>query len=291
MKAGNGEHMLKNVGVVGCGTMGEGIAQVCAQSGYTVKIYDIDSQRLPRCLTNITNALLQRVDKQKIAQKEMDDTLSRLTLTENLRDLEDSDIVIEAVAEIMEVKQGMLKDIEAICSEQTILATNTSSLSIISIAKELQSPSRLIGIHFFNPATAMKLVEIVKSIVVDDAIVEKATEFVKSLKKEIVYTKDTPGFLVNYLQYPFRLNAIRMLEQGRATVEEIDKAATLGLGHPMGPLRLQDLVGLDITYNAVLAIYEETKDPFMAPPVLMKRMVEAGLLGKKTKKGFYDYND
>lgn len=283
--------MLENVGVVGCGTMGEGIAQVCAQNGYNVKIYDIGSQRLRKCMANITNALQQRVDKQKITKKEMDNTIKRLKIIENLGDLADSDIVIEAVAEIMEVKQGLFKNLEEICSQETIFATNTSSLSVISIASELENPARLLGIHFFNPATAMKLVEIVKSIIVDEDVVKKASEFVKSLKKEIIYAKDTPGFIVNYLQYPFRLNAIRMLEQGKATAEEIDKAATLGLGHPMGPLQLQDLVGLDVTYNAVLAVYEETKDPAMAPPVLMKRMVEAGLLGRKTKKGFYYYSD
>ncbi|HRV29691.1 MAG TPA: 3-hydroxyacyl-CoA dehydrogenase NAD-binding domain-containing protein, partial [Spirochaetia bacterium] len=199
------------------------------------------------------------------------------------------EIIIEAIIEKVELKQSVFSDIEKIVSKDTLLATNTSSLSIIEIAQGLKDPSRLIGIHFFNPAPVMKLVEIVRSLVVREDVVKRAKQFAASLDKEVILSKDTPGFVVNYLQYPFRLNAIRMLEQGMATKEDIDKAAKLGLGHPMGPFELQDLVGLDVTYNAVKAIYEETKDPAMAPPVLLKRMVEAGLLGRKTGKGFYEY--
>lgn len=277
------------LGVIGSGTMGYGIAQAAAQKGYEVLLYDIVQNQLDKAKNSIEVSLKSRVAKGKISQEEMDCVIRNISTGTDIKKLADRDIVIEAIIEKVELKQSIFSDIENIVSKDALLATNTSSLSIIEIAQGLKDPSRLIGIHFFNPAPVMKLVEIVRSLVVREDVVERAKQFAESLGKEIILAKDTPGFVVNYLQYPFRLNAIRMLEQGMATKEDIDKAAKLGLGHPMGPFELQDLVGLDVTYNAVKSIYEETKDPAMAPPILLKRMVEAGLLGRKTGKGFYEY--
>lgn len=277
------------LGVIGSGTMGYGIAQAAAQKGYEVLLYDIVQDQLDKAKNSIAASLKGRVAKGKISEEEMDCIIGNITTSTDIQNLADRDIIIEAIIEKVELKQNVFSDIEDIVSKDTLLATNTSSLPIIEIAQGLKDPSRLVGIHFFNPAPVMKLVEIVRSLVVREDVVERAKQFAASLDKEVILAKDTPGFVVNYLQYPFRLNAIRMLEQGMATKEDIDKAAKLGLGHPMGPFELQDLVGLDITYNAVKAIYEETKDPAMAPPILLKRMVEAGLLGRKTGKGFYEY--
>lgn len=277
------------LGVIGSGTMGYGIAQASAQKGCEVLLYDIVQDQLDKAKDLITSSLSRRVSKGKISQEEMDRVLSNITTTNDIRNLADREIIIEAIIEKVELKRSVFAQIEDIVGKDTLLATNTSSLSIIEIAQGLKDPSRLVGIHFFNPAPVMKLVEIVRSLVVNEDVVERAKLFAISLGKEVILSKDTPGFVVNYLQYPFRLNAIRMLEQGMATKEDIDKAAKLGLGHPMGPFELQDLVGLDVTYNAVKAIYEETKDPAMAPPIMLKRMVEAGLLGRKTGKGFYEY--
>lgn len=281
--------MIRNVGIIGSGTMGSGIAQVCAQNGYKVKIYDISTEQLNRSMSTIRASLEKRVVKGKLSDTELNETMANLEVTLEIDALAESDLTVEAIFEDVDKKREIFLNLERVCREDAILATNTSSLSIIEIASTIKKSERVVGIHFFNPAPAMKLVEIVKSLVTSEETVNIASEFAKSLGKEIIMSKDTPGFIVNYLQYPFRLNAIRMLERGMATAEEIDRAATLGLGHPMGPLALQDMVGLDITYNAVSSIYEETKDPAMAPPVLMKRMVEAGLLGRKTGKGFYEY--
>ncbi len=191
----------------------------------------------------------------------------------------------------MDVKQALFRELEALVSPECILATNTSSLSLADIASSMKNPSRLAGIHFFNPVPAMKLVEVVCTDVADEAVIQEAEAFAKSLGKTTIRAKDTPGFVVNYLQYPFRLNAIRMVEKGLATPQDIDTAAKLALGHPMGPLELQDMVGLDVTYYATSSIYEKTGDPAMKPPKILKDMVEAGQLGRKTGKGFYDYSD
>ncbi|MEA4845640.1 MAG: 3-hydroxyacyl-CoA dehydrogenase family protein [Clostridiaceae bacterium] len=277
------------LGVIGSGTMGYGIAQTAAQNGCEVLLYDIVQEQLDKAKNSIAGSLKGRVAKGKISQEEMNSVIGNITASTDIQKLADREIIIEAIIEKVELKQSVFSQIENIVSEDTLLATNTSSLSIIEIAQALNDPSRLVGIHFFNPAPVMKLVEIVRSLVVREDVVERAKQFSASLGKEVILAKDTPGFIVNYLQYPFRLNAIRMLERGMATKEDIDKAAKLGLGQPMGPFELQDLVGLDVTYSAVKAIYEETKDPAMAPPILLKRMVEAGLLGRKTGKGFYEY--
>jgi 3-hydroxybutyryl-CoA dehydrogenase len=189
----------------------------------------------------------------------------------------------------MNLKQTIFKTLDEVCQANAILATNTSSLSIIDMASATLRPDKLIGLHFMNPVPLMKLLEIVRSIATSEETFQTCKAFGQSLGKAVIVAKDTPGFIVNYLQYPFRLHAIRMLEAGLATREDIDAAATLGLGHPMGPLALQDLVGLDVTYAGALATYEATKNPMFFPPVMMRKMIAAGWLGRKTGKGFYEY--
>jgi len=280
---------IKTVGVIGLGTMGSGIIQICAEKGYQVKVLARSEESIKKGKGRIESFMNKGIEKGKITVEHKEAVFSRITWTMDKKDFADCDLIIEAAAEDMGLKKQIFAEMEEIVPAHAIFATNTSSLSVAEMAAATKRPDKVIGIHFFNPVQLMKLVEIVKTIVVSEETVATATKFVKSLDKEIIYAKDYPGFIVNYLQYPFRLHAIRMVEQGLATPEDIDKAAKLGLGHPMGPLELQDLVGLDVTYNACKAIFEETKDPKFAPPVLMKKMIDAGKLGRKTGEGFYKY--
>lgn len=282
---------IKKVGVVGCGTMGGGIAQVCAQAGCQVHVLEADRNLLEKGLANVKAFLDKGVQKGKMSAEERDAVFGRIKGSTDLSGLSGCQLVIEAVVENIEIKKGLFSKLDEVLGAGAILATNTSSLSIVDMAAATGRPDKVLGIHFFNPAPLMQLVEIVETLLVSGETMEKAKEFVRSLGKKFILAKDLPGFIVNYLQYPFRLHAIRMVEKGLATPEDIDKAARLGLGHPMGPLELQDLVGLDITYNACLSIYQETNDPAFLPPVLMKKMIAAGRLGRKTGQGFYAYKD
>lgn len=281
---------MKKLGVVGSGTMGNGIAQCAAQNGYEVILYDIAESQLEKAQAAISGALAKRVAKGKMEQSVMDETLAKISYTSDIKALADRDVVVEAVVEKMAIKQSVFTQLEEIVGGECILATNTSSLSLTEIASAMKDNTRLVGIHFFNPVPAMKLVEIVKTENVSEEVVAKAREFSKDLGKTTITAKDYPGFVVNYLQYPFRLNAMRMLEKGLASAEDIDTAAKLGLGHPMGPLELQDMVGLDVTYYATSSIYEITKEPSMQPPEILRKMVEEGKLGRKTGEGFYKYD-
>ena len=280
---------IKKVGVVGCGTMGSGIAQVCAQSGYDVVVFEVSEEILKKGMSSIEFFMNKSVKKGKVTQKEKNSALARIKGTTKYDDFGDCDLVVEAVIEEMGVKKKIFEALGEACPDRTILASNTSSLSIIDMASATNRAEKVLGLHFMNPVPIMKLLEIVKSIATSMEVLAICKEFGKSLGKTVIVAKDTPGFIVNYLQYPFRLNAIRMLERGLATKEEIDAAATLALGHPMGPLALQDLVGLDVTYKGALATYEATGDPIFFPPVLMQKMIAAGWLGRKTGKGFYEY--
>lgn len=280
---------MKKLGVVGSGTMGNGIAQCAAQNGYEVILYDIAESQLEKAHSAISGALAKRVAKGKMEQSVMDETLAKISYTSDIKALADRDVIVEAVVEKMAIKQSVFTQLEELVSSECILATNTSSLSLTEIASAMKDNTRLVGIHFFNPVPAMKLVEIVKTENVSEEVVAKAREFSKDLGKTTITAKDYPGFVVNYLQYPFRLNAMRMLEKGLASAEDIDTAAKLGLGHPMGPLELQDMVGLDVTYYATSSIYEITKEPAMQPPEILRKMVEEGKLGRKTGEGFYKY--
>jgi len=282
---------MKKVGIIGNGSMGGGIAQTAAQHGYDVIMIGRRQESLDKAVAKIAGSLQKRIDKGKMAPEEKDSVLSRICCSLSMEDAAQCDIVIEAIAEVIGDKIEAFTRLEQIVSPECILATNTSSLSLTEIASHMKDDTRLVGIHFFNPVPAMKLVEIVRTETVSEEVVNAAAAFAESLGKTTILAKDTPGFIVNYLQYPFRLNAMRMLEKGIASAKDIDTAAKLGLGHPMGPLELQDMVGLDVTYNATKSIYEKTGDPAMQPPKILKDKVEAGELGRKTGKGFYDYTD
>ena len=281
---------IKRVGVVGCGAMGSGITQVCAQSGYQVVASEINDELLNKGLTSISNFLAKSVEKGKLSQQDKDSTLARIKGTTNSKDFSDCDLIIEAAVENMELKKKIFAELDKICPEHAILATNTSCLSIIDMAMVTNRLDKVLGLHFFNPVPLMQLLEIVKTIATSDETLETAKGFGKSLGKTSVIAQDVPGFIVNRLMTPFLLDAIRMLEAGVASKEDIDTAINLGLNHPMGPLTLSDLVGLDVVLFIVNAIYEEFKDPRFAAPPLLRKMVTAGWLGRKTGKGFYEYN-
>ena len=279
---------IKKVGVVGCGIMGSGIAQVCAQAGYQVVVSEINEEKLKKKFPSINSFLSKSVEKEKITQQDKDATMARIKGTTDTKDFGDCDLIVEAITENLDLKKNIFAELDKICPKHTILATNTSCLSIIDIAMATSRPDKVLGLHFMNPVPIMKLLEIVRTIATSDETLEIGKEFGKSVEKTIVIARDTPGFIVNYLLIPFLLNAMRMLDAGVATREDIDTAINLGLNHPMGPLTLADHIGLD-TILYVSAIYEETKDPQYTPPPLLKKMVTAGWLGRKTGKGFYDY--
>ena len=280
---------IKKVGVVSCGVMACGIAQVCAQSGYQVTISSRTNDHLSKGLASISNFLTKGIERGKVTQEEKDSTMARIRGTTNTKDFSDCDLIMEAAVENMELKKKIFTELDKICPKHTILATNTSCLSVIDIAMVTSRPDKVMGLHFFNPVPLMKLLEVVTTIATSDETLETGKTFGKSLGKTIVLAQDTPGFIVNRLMVPFLLNAIRMLDSGVATREDIDTAINLGLNHPMGPLILADLIGLDIVLFIANAIYEELKDPQYAPPALLTKMVTAGWLGRKTGKGFYDY--
>ena len=280
---------IKQVGVVGCGQMGGGITQVCAQSGYPVIVSEINEELLNKGLNSINSSLTKAVEKERITQQDKDATLARIKGTTDMKDFSNCDLVIEAAIENLDLKKKIFVELDKICPKTAILATNTSCLSIIDIAMATTRPDKVLGLHFFNPPPAMKLLEIVKTVATSDETLEVGKNFGKSLGKTTIIAKDAPAFIVNRLMVPQILNAIRMLEAGVATKEDIDTGVTLGLNHPLGPLGLADFVGLDTLYFIANSIYDEFKDPQFAPPTLLKKMVTAGWLGRKTGKGFYEY--
>ena len=281
---------VKHVLILGSGTMGSGIAQACAQAGYQSIVMDIDEVMLNKAMQTIEWSL-KKLEEKGTLDESHEDIVRRITKTIVLDPGKGADIVIEAIYENLEAKQKAFGELEQICPNETIFGTNTSSLPITDIGATLEVPERLIGIHFFNPVHRMKLVEIVRSLMTSDATVEVAKEFVVSLGKDpVVVNCDTAGFIVNRINGMAFLEALRLLERGAASVEDIDKALRLGLGYPMGPFELMDLVGLDVVLNARMGVYNETRDPNHFPPALLQRMVKAGHLGRKTKKGFYDYS-
>ena len=280
---------IKKVGIVGCGTMGSGIVQVCAQSGYPVVVSEMNDELLEKGLVSIDKFMTAAVEKGKLSQQDKDSTLAHIKGTTNTKDFSDCDLMIEAAIENMELKKKIFAELDKVCPKHAILASNTYCLSIIDMAMATSRPDKVLGLHFMNPAPLMRLLEIVKTIVTSDETLETSKTFSASLGKTIVLAQDTPGFIVNRLLMPYLLNAVRMLEAGIATKEDIDTAINLGLGHPMGPLTLLDLIGIDTVFFVVNAMYEEFKDPRYAPPPLMRKMVTAGWLGRKTGKGFYEY--
>ena len=280
---------IKKVGVLGCGLMGSGIAQVAAQSGYEVIVREVNQELLDQGLGRISDFLSKGVKREKLSQSDMDETLSKITGTIELSDLSDCDIVIEVIIEKMELKAAVYKELSEACKPETIFASNTSSLSITEMASHTNRPDKMVGLHFFNPVPLMKLVEVARSVSTSSESFDTVYEFAKSLGKTPVKCNDTTGFIVNRLLVPYLLDSIRQLENGLATVEDIDNAMKLGLGYPMGPLTLLDFVGIDTTLYIADIMFEEFKEHKYAAPPLMRRMVHAGYFGRKSGKGFYDY--
>jgi len=280
---------IKQVGIVGCGQMGGGIAQVCAQSGYEVIASEVNEELLNKGLASINSRLTRAVEKETIKPEDKEAIFSRLRGTTNLKDFSRCDLVIEAAIENIELKKKIFAELDAVCPKHTILATNTSCLSIIEMAMTTKRPDKVLGLHFFNPPPMMKLLEVVRTVATSEETLEIGREFGQSLGKTPIIAPDSPGFIVNRLLVPQILHAIAMLESGVATREDIDNGMTLGLNHPIGPLALADLIGLDTMYFIAIAMYDDFKEPQFAPPTLLKKMVTAGWLGRKTGKGFHEY--
>lgn len=282
---------IERVGVVGFGLMGSGIAQVSAQAGYQVVVREVDERFLERGFRRVDDSLARLVRSQKLAQVDADAARKRIRGTTDLRDLRDAQLVIEAIVEDLEEKKALYRELDGLAPPETIFASNTSSYTIVEMAAVTSRPDRFAGLHFFNPPQVMRLVEIVRAITTSDATIEALRGVVQRLGKTGIVCKDTPGFVVNRLLIPYMLDAVRALEEGVATAEEIDEAMRLGAGYPMGPFTLLDYVGIDTTYHAANSLYEEFRDPRLAPPPLLKRLVLAGRYGRKTGQGFYRYNE
>ena len=282
---------IEKVGVVGCGLMGSGIAQVCAQAGYQTVVREVSEALAEKGLRKIRRFLNKAVDRGKATQEDIDEALGRLVGTTALSDLADCDLVIEAVPEDMEIKRETYTSLDESCKESTIFASNTSSLSITEMAVMTDRPDRFIGLHFFSPVPLMKLLEVIYTRLTDQAVVEVGRSFGKAIGKTPVVAKDRTGFIVNRLLVPYMLEAIRVLEEGLASTEDIDNAMKLGCGYPMGPFTLLDFIGLDTTYYIANIMFDEFRTPQFAPPPLLKRMVLAGHHGRKSGRGFYEYGD
>ena len=270
--------------------MGRGIAQVAASSGHTTIVRDVADEFNEKGKAAITKSLDKFVEKEKMSAEDRDATLARLTFTTNISDLKDSDIIVEAITEDLELKNTLWKELDALCPDHTIFASNTSSLTIAAMAAATSRPDRFVGLHFFNPVPLMKLVEVVRTVTTSAESFDRAMEFARSLRKEPIAAKDNSGFIVNLLLVPYLIDAIRAVEQGVGTIGDIDKGMMLGTGYPMGPFTLLDFVGLDTTYKIAEIMFDEYREKRYAPPPLLKRMVLAGWYGKKTGKGFYDYS-
>ncbi|MGD9393638.1 MAG: 3-hydroxybutyryl-CoA dehydrogenase [Dehalococcoidia bacterium] len=281
---------MKKVGVVGCGSMGAGITQLCAQSGFQVVVSEINDELLKRGLGFIDKTLARSVEKGKLEQKDKDAIMGRIKGTTSTKDFADCDLVIEAAIENLDLKKKIFAELDGILGKDAILATNTSCLSIIDMAIVTKRADKVVGLHFFNPAPIMKLLEIVRTIATSEETMAASQEFGKKLGKTTVVAKDAPGFIVNRLWIPFMLHSIKLYEEGVASREDIDNGIQLGLNYPMGPLTLSDMVGIDVVKFVADALYEQLKDPRYITPTLVDKMVAAGWLGRKTGKGFYDYS-
>ncbi|PYQ11201.1 MAG: 3-hydroxybutyryl-CoA dehydrogenase [Acidobacteria bacterium] len=281
---------VKVVGVVGCGLMGSGIAQVCAEAGYDVIVSEVSGDLLKKGLGKIESFLARGVEKGKVTAEKKAEVLGRLQGTTSLEELSGCDIVIEAVVENLDVKREVYQVLDRVCAASTIFASNTSSLSITGLAAVTKRADRFVGLHFFNPVPLMKLVEVVRSPLTSAEAFAQALDFARSLGKTPVRSTDRTGFIVNRLLVPYLLDAIRAVEEGVGSVADIDEGMRLGCGHPMGPLTLLDFVGLDTTCYIADIMFDEFRERRFAPPPLLKRMVQAGLHGRKTGKGFYDYS-
>lgn len=281
---------IKKVGVVGCGLMGAGIAEVAARAGFTTYVREVSDELLEKGFARIGKSLDKAVVKGHLPAEEKDAILGRLEGVIELDKLADCDLVIEAIVENLDDKRQLFAALDEQVKDSAILASNTSSLTITQIAMSTQRPDQVIGLHFFNPVPRMKLVEVVKTILTDDAVIDRAVAFVENLGKEPVRCGDNSGFIVNRLLVPYMLDAIRAYEEGVGSIEDIDKAMQLGCGYPMGPFTLLDFVGLDTTCYIADIMFDEYREKRFAPPPLLKQMVQAGRYGKKSGRGFYDYS-
>src|SRR6266850_127184 len=282
---------IKKVGVLGCGLMGAGIAQVSASAGFETVVREVSEELIKKGFAGIEKSLARFAEKGTITTQQQQEIRNRLSGTTSFEDLADCDIIIEAIIENLEEKRTTYRQLDIVCKPETIFASNTSSLSITEMMTATSSDRqrRFIGMHFFNPVPLMKLVEVVRTILTDEAVYNEAVEFGKTLGKVPVRASDKTGFIVNRLLVPYLLDAIRALEEGVGSIVDIDNAMKLGCGYPMGPLTLGDFVGLDTTYYIAEIMFNEFREKRFAPPPLLKRMVMAGLYGRKSGKGFYDY--
>ena len=281
---------IRKVGVLGCGLMGSGIAQLCAQAGYETVVRELSDELVERGLGNIRKQLTRQVEKEKITASDRDAALAHLRGTTRLHDLADCDLIMEAVVEDLAVKNEMWRTLDGVCSPSTIFASNTSSLTIAEMAAATHRPERMVGLHFFNPVPVMQLVEVVRTIATDPKVFDTAFEFARSLGKEPIACKDSSGFVVNLLLVPYMMDAIRALEHGVASILDIDTGMRLGTGHPMGPFTLCDFVGLDTLDRIGGIMFNEYLQKRYASPPLLKRMISLGYFGRKTGRGFYDYS-
>jgi 3-hydroxybutyryl-CoA dehydrogenase len=282
---------IQKVGVVGCGLMGSGIAQVAAQAGFATVVREVAPELVEKGMRGIEKNLSRLVEKGTITEAAKNEIRGRLKGTTAVEDLRDCDVIVEAIIEQLPAKRELFAALDALCPSSTIFASNTSSLTITEIASATKRPQRFVGLHFFNPVPVMKLVEVVKTIATDPAVYEEMVAFGAKLGKTPVRASDSTGFIVNRLLVPYLLDAIRALEEGVGSIEDIDNSMKLGCGYPMGPLTLLDFVGLDTTYYIANIMFDEFRERRFAPPPLLKRMVLAGWNGRKAGKGFYDYSD
>lgn len=280
---------ISTVGVVGCGLMGSGIAEIAAKSGFDVKVREVDDGALEAGKKRIRKSMDRAVEKEKLSAEDRDAAWGRLAFTTSVADLADCDIVIEAIIEDLGIKNELFGELDAICGDHTIFASNTSSLTITDMAASAR-PDRFVGLHFFNPVPVMKLVEVVRTIATSDETFDRAFEFSKALGKVPIAAKDNSGFVVNLLLVPYMLDAIRQLERGVASIEDIDTGMMLGCGYPMGPFTLCDFVGIDTLYKISEIMFDEYREERYAPPPLLKRIVAMGRFGRKSGQGFYDWS-
>ena len=281
---------IRKVGVIGGGLMGSGIAQVSAAAGFPTTVREVSPALCEKSRQAIEKYLAKGIERGKVTAAERDTTLGKLRFVTELKELADSDLLIEAVVEDLDVKNSLWSQLNQITRPDAIFASNTSSLTIIAMATASGRPDRMLGMHFFNPVPLMKLVEVVRTITTSEETEQRALDFVRALGKEPIRAKDSSGFVVNLLLIPYMIDAIKALESNVASVEDIDKGMQLGAGHPMGPFTLLDFVGLDTVYKIAEIMFTEYRESRYAPPPLLKRMVLAGMLGRKSGKGFYDYS-